>query len=199
MKLGSGYVIHRIGPKIRAYRKEQGLRLIDLSKAANISSAMLSKIENGRIIPTIPTLFQLISVLQVEPHDFFAEINGKQTADGYVLVRKEHFVPYVKEENAIGFNYQSIFEHTVSGNDFQISLVTLDPGNKRPQVSTSAYEFVYMISGSMKFHLEDTALDLHTGDALFFDGRIRHTPVNQQDTPTTYLVVYFFVEEQETE
>jgi len=87
MKLGSGYVIHRIGPKIRAYRKENGMRLVDLSKAARISSAMLSKIENGRIIPTIPTLFQLISVLKVEPQDFFAEINDRKNFSGYVLVR----------------------------------------------------------------------------------------------------------------
>ncbi len=199
MKLGSGYVIHRIGPKIRAYRKEKGLRLIDLSKAARISSAMLSKIENGRIIPTIPTLFQLISVLQVEPQDFFAEINDSKNFSGYVLVRKENYVSYVKEESAIGFNYQSIFEHTVNGNDFQISLVNLEPGNKRPKVATSAFEFIYMIAGEMKFHLKDTVLDMHTGDSLFFDGRIKHTPVNTQDTPVTYLVIYFFIEEQEEE
>lgn len=113
--------------------------------------------------------------------------------------RKEHFAPYAKEKSAIRFNDPSIFEHTVGGNDFPISFVTLDPGNQRPQVSTLAYEFVCMISGRMKFHPEETVLDLHTGDALFFDGRIRHTPVNQEDTPTTYLIFYFFAEEPETE
>lgn len=199
MNLGSGYVIHRIGPKIRAYRKERGLRLVDLSKAATISSAMLSKIENGRIIPTIPTLFQLIGVLGVEPQDFFAEINDAANFSGYLLVRKENYVPYVKEENAVGFHYQSILEHTLHNNDFQISIVTLDPGNKRPLVTTAAFEFLYMIKGEIKFHLEDTVLDIREGDSLFFDGRIKHAPFNQQKAPVLYLIIYFFVEDDEKE
>jgi transcriptional regulator with XRE-family HTH domain len=199
MNLGSGYVIHRIGPKIRAYRKEKGMRLVDLSKAANVSSAMLSKIENGRIIPTIPTLFQLIGVLGVEPQDFFAEINDQGNFNDYLLVRKENYVPYVKEESAVGFHYQSIFEHTLHNNDFQISLVTLDPGNRRPLVSTAAYEFLYMISGEVKFHLEDAVLDIREGDSLFFDGRVKHAPFNQQSHPVQYLIIYFFVDEAEEE
>ncbi|KGE86468.1 MAG: helix-turn-helix domain-containing protein [Phaeodactylibacter xiamenensis] len=196
MKLGSGYAIHRIGPKLRAYRKEKELRLVDLSKAAGISSAMLSKIENGRIIPTIPTLFQLISVLGVEPQDFFAEINEQGKFSGYLLVRKENYVPYVKEESAEGFQYQSIFEHTLDNNDFQISIVALEPGNKRPLVSTAAYEFLYIIDGEIKFHLENTVLDLRKGDSLFFDGRIKHAPFNHQKTQVQYLVIYFFVSEE---
>ncbi len=199
MKLGSGYVIHRIGPKIRTYRKEKGLRLVDLSKAAGVSSAMLSKIENGRIIPTIPTLFQLIGVLGVEPQDFFAEINGQSGFGGYLLVRQENYVPYVKEESAVGFHYRSIFEHTLNNNDFQISIVTLEPGNKRPLVSTSAFEFLYLIKGEIKFHLEDNVLDVREGDSLFFDGRIRHAPFNHQKEPVTYLVIYFFVEDSTEE
>ncbi|MCI5058156.1 MAG: XRE family transcriptional regulator [Flavobacteriales bacterium] len=197
MKLGSGYEIHQIGPKLRAYRKEKELRLIDLSKAAGVSSAMLSKIENGRIIPTIPTLFQLINVLGVEPQDFFAEINQQGDFSGYLLVRQENYVPYVKEESAVGFHYQSIFEHTLDNNDFQISIVTLDPGNKRPLVSTAAYEFLYMIEGEVKFHLDDTVLNLRKGDSLFFDGRIKHAPFNQQKSPVQYLVIYFFVSDEE--
>ncbi len=197
MKLESGYVIHRIGPKLRAYRKDKGLRLVDLSKAAGISSAMLSKIENGRIIPTIPTLFQLISVLGVEPQDFFAEINEQGAFSGYLLVRKENYVPYIKEESAVGFDYRSIFEHSLKSSDFQISIVTLEPGNQRPLVSTAAFEFLYMIEGDIKFHLEDTILDLRKGDSLFFDGRIRHAPFNQQKSPVHYLVIYFFIDDEE--
>lgn len=199
MKLNAGYAIHRIGPQLRDYRKEKNMRLIDLSRQANVSSAMLSKIENGRIIPTIPTLFQLITALDVDPSTFFSELNDQNKFSNYLLIRHENYVPYVKEENAVGFHYQSILEHTQQSDNFQISIVTLDPNNKRPLVSTAAFEFLYVIEGQMKYQLDDTMLEIRKGDSLFFDGRIPHVPINHHDTPTIYLVIYFFIKENQTE
>lgn len=173
------------------------MRLVDLSNQANISSAMLSKIENGRIIPTIPTLFQLITALDVEPSAFFAELNDQNKFSNYLLIRQENYVSYIKEESAQGFNYQSILEHTQGSDNFQISLVTLDPDNKRPQVSTNAFEFLFLIEGQIKFHLEETVLEIRKGDSLFFDGRIPHVPINTQKQPVIYLVIYFFITEEQ--
>lgn len=192
MNLGSSYLIHRIGSKIREHRKLRNMRLIDLAKASSVSSAMLSKIENGRIIPTIPTLFDLIRVLNIEPQDFFAEINDDTKFSGYLLIRKENYVPYVKEETAIGFHYKSILEYNLEGYAFQISIVTLEPGNTRPQVSTAAFEYLYIIHGEVKYHLEDTVLDLRPGDSIFFDGNIPHVPINETKKEVVYLVIYFF-------
>jgi mannose-6-phosphate isomerase-like protein (cupin superfamily) len=175
------------------------MRLVDLSNQANISSAMLSKIENGRIIPTIPTLFQLITALDVEPSTFFAELNDQNKFSNYLLIRQENYVSYIKEESAQGFNYQSILEHTLGSDNFQISLVTLDPDNKRPQVSTNAFEFLFLIEGQIKFHLEETVLEIRKGDSLFFDGRIPHVPINTQKQPVIYLVIYFFIMEEQDE
>jgi len=196
MKLTSSYLIHRIGSKIREHRKSRQMRLVDLADAAGISSAMLSKIENGRVIPTIATLFQLIGVLKIPPQDFFAEIDNDDAFSNYVLVRKENYIPYVKEESAVGFHYRSILEYSIDSGAFQISIVTLDPGNTRPKVSTEAYEFLYIIEGEFKFYLDETVLDLRAGDSLFFDGNIPHVPVNQQKKPATYIVIYFFLKKE---
>lgn len=201
MNLGSSYLIHRIGSKIREHRKARDMRLVDLAEAAHLSSAMLSKIENGRIIPTIPTLFELIRVLRIEPQDFFAEINDDTKFSSYILIRKANYVPYVKEESAVGFHYRSILEYQLDqSNAFQISIVTLDPNNRRPAVTTAAYEYLYLIEGEIQYHLADEVLDLRAGDSLFFDGNIPHVPVNETRKEATYLVVYFFYgEDKRTE
>ncbi len=199
MNLDSSYVIHRIGSKIREHRKAKNLRLVDLADAANISSAMLSKIENGRIIPTIPTLFDLIQVLEIEPQDFFAEINHDTKLTDYILIRKENYVPYVKEESAVGFQYKSILEYSLNGNAFQISIVTLQPGNTRPKVSTDAYEYLFLINGEVKYHLGEDVLTLKAGDSIFFDGNIPHVPINESKQEVTYIVIYFFLKKNEQE
>ena len=195
MEFQSNHVIHRIGAKIRDLRKANSLRLAELAQRANLSTALLSKIENGRIIPTIPKLLDLIQVLGVEPQDFFAEINDQAEFSGYILIRKENFSPYVKEETAVGFDYRSILEYPldVAVQSFQISLVTLEPGNQRPKIATNAYEFLYLISGDIKFHLGEQVLSLRAGDALFFDGNLPHVPLNQQGQPAVYLILYFFL------
>lgn len=193
MELASNYIIHKIGAKIRAYRKAKKMRVLDLANASGISSAMVSKIENGRIIPTIPTLFEIIRVLNVEPENFFAGISDNKFA-GYLLIRHEDYVPYVKEENAVGFNYRSILEHHHNGNAFQISIVELLPDSSRPQVTTAAFEYLYVMQGEIAYHLGDNVFNLRTGDSIFFDGNIPHVPINKTGEKVIYLVLYLFMD-----
>lgn len=195
MEIGAHYVIHKIGAKIRSYRKALNLRLLDVAQASGVSAAMVSKIENGRIVPTIPTLFDIIRVLNVEPEEFFAGINNSKFA-GYILLRQEDYVPYVKEESAVGFNYRSILEHHHNGSAFQISLVELLPGAQRPPVTTAAFEYLYVITGNIDYYLGDQVFPLRAGDSIFFDGNIPHVPVNSTDDKVLYLVLYLFTQDK---
>jgi transcriptional regulator with XRE-family HTH domain len=187
-------VYHRIGGLIRKYRKDKGLKLLDLSGVTGIKSALLSKIENGRMLPTIPTLFTIIQKLGITPEIFFSELSAGSDFPGYLYLPKDGFSSYEKEEGAIGFQYQSVLESTFEGGAFQISLLTLNPGSRRAQVSTAAYEFVYVLNGPLQYELEDKTFDLAEGDALFFDGSIGHVPINNQNITCRLLVMYFFGE-----
>jgi transcriptional regulator with XRE-family HTH domain len=138
MNSDSNYLVHKIGPKLRAYRKQKNIRLMELSKATSISSAMISKIENGRIIPTLPRLLNIIHFLGITPEDFFSRINGESEAYNYLHVKRSEYQSYIKEESAEGFHYESILEKTIDGYAFQISFVTLKSGNKRPKSNYSS-------------------------------------------------------------
>lgn len=192
MELNSNILIHRIGAKIRENRKEKKIRLIDLAEGAQMSSAMMSKIENGRIIPTIPKLLNIINFLEITPEDFFAEINGNDDFPGFLIIKKKEYKTYVKEETAEGFHYESIIEKNLEGHAFQISLVTLEPNNYRPKVSTAAYEFIFLIEGEIEYHIGDKTLILEKGDSFFFDGSIPHVPMNKSNKDVKYIVIFFF-------
>ncbi len=189
---GKHLIYHKIGGLIRKYRKEKGLKLLDLSGVTGIKSALLSKIENGRMLPTIPTLFTIIQKLGVTPEVFFSELSAENSFPGYVYLPKDGFSVYEKEEGAVGFQYQSVLESNFDGGAFQISLLTLLPGSHRNQVTTAAFEFVYVLSGELQYQLEDKTFDLFEGDALFFDGNIAHVPVNHKNTTVRLLVMYLF-------
>ena len=184
----------KIGDTIRKYRKERNLKLQELAALIDMSSSMLSKIENGRMIPTIPTLFAIIHKLGISVESFFSELKEKDQFPGYIFIPQSDYVPYVKEEDVSGFDYYSILEHRMESGSFQISLLHISPASRRPKVVTAAYEYIYLISGTVRYSLGDNVFEMQTGDSLFFDGNIPHVPVNESKMMAIILVVYFFSE-----
>ena len=60
-----------IGRRIRKSRKEQKLRLEDLSFVSGIEPASLSRIENGKRDPRLSTLIRIANRLRISPSSLF--------------------------------------------------------------------------------------------------------------------------------
>jgi uncharacterized cupin superfamily protein len=60
-------------------------------------------------------------------------------------------------------------------------------------VHTEAYEYKYIIRGSLKYEIEGQDYLLEEGDSIFFDGRLGHKLSNPGTTDTLILVIYFFL------
>ncbi|WP_026954526.1 helix-turn-helix domain-containing protein [Algoriphagus vanfongensis] len=188
---GSNYLTSFIGGKIKDLRKSQDLKLGELSDISGISIAMLSKIENGRVYPTIPTLIQVLNSLKADLNEFFADLNQEEEFPGYLLYKKSDYKSIKKEEESIGFDYQMVMNRKMEKSSMEISLLTISPGAQREPVSTNGFEFLYLIKGNLSYTLGDSTLSLEEGDSLFFNGEIPHVPVNHSDTDVMLLVIYF--------
>jgi transcriptional regulator with XRE-family HTH domain/quercetin dioxygenase-like cupin family protein len=71
-----------IGEKLRTARQERGMSLRDLAGKADISASMLSQIETGKVFPSVRSLYDIASALDVTVDYFFPEQNnGNQTGD----------------------------------------------------------------------------------------------------------------------
>lgn len=64
-KSGSQESLPPIGRRIRALRKLQRLRLLDLADRAGCSESLLSRIETGQVMPSLSTLHRLSQGLRV--------------------------------------------------------------------------------------------------------------------------------------
>src|SRR5262245_40793786 len=47
---------YEIGRKLRTLRLKKKIALVDLGKHTGLSASMLSQLENGKLVPTLPTL-----------------------------------------------------------------------------------------------------------------------------------------------
>jgi transcriptional regulator with XRE-family HTH domain len=60
-----------IGSALERERKHRGLTLRDLAAKAGVSASLLCSIEKGRVNPSVSTLFELATALEVPPQTFF--------------------------------------------------------------------------------------------------------------------------------
>jgi transcriptional regulator with XRE-family HTH domain len=70
---GQSLEVYSIGLKLRALRSRKGLTLSRLAAETGLSTALLSKLETDRMIPTLPTLANICRVYGVGIGFFFAD------------------------------------------------------------------------------------------------------------------------------
>ncbi|MGY0407288.1 MAG: helix-turn-helix domain-containing protein [Polaribacter sp.] len=189
MNTNDTYIISWIGKKIRDIRFSKNWSLTEMAERSGISIAMLSKIENSRVYPTFPTLIQILKILQVDLNLFFDAVTEEPTFPGFIVLKKENYKITDKEE-ATGFQYKNIISRNLQDLSLEISLLTLSKSAKRKPVSTEGFEFLYLLKGEIDFTLDNKIIKLTEGDALYFDGRIPHVPVNCLEEESILLILY---------
>src|ERR1700737_3894741 len=64
---------YELGRKLKQLRLRKKIALVDLGKHTGLSASMLSQLENGKLIPTLPTLARIAMVFDVSLDHFFGE------------------------------------------------------------------------------------------------------------------------------
>lgn len=189
-----GAFLVEISKKIKECRTEKRFTAQELADRSGVTKGLISQIENGRTIPSLPVLFSIIKSLEVNVGDFFAEIAAHAEPEP-VIVRKKDAYENFSKEDAVGFFYQRIMVRNVPQSTVDIVLLRLEPGSSRPKVETEAFEYKYIISGKVAYQINGHSYVLEAGDSLFFDGRLPHVPQTIGEEPAIMLIVYFFKQE----
>jgi len=184
-------VLIQISNRIKDLRREQGITVQELADKADVSKGLISQIENGRTIPSLIVLIDIVKSLGINLDKFFSEINTRQDRNLILVKRREEY-QYFEKEQAEGFHYHRIFTQSIKNATIDIVLLELDEKAHRPLISTEAYEYKYIISGKAKFIFEDQEIAFNAGDSMLFDGRIPHSPRNTGKGKLSMLAIYFF-------
>jgi transcriptional regulator with XRE-family HTH domain len=184
----TNHIVANIGSQIKEIRKQKGLTIQAIVEATGISKGMLSKIENGRTIPTLPTLIAVTQALEIDLSLFFDNLESAKPSA--VIVKKPSDFVHIEKENAVGFLYKLVLSRKLEDIVFEVVLLELQPDCQRGRVVTDGLEFKLVLEGEVEYHIGEEIYYLQQGDAIFFDGRIPHVPVNQGTVVTKMLVVY---------
>src|ERR1700689_5694549 len=89
--ISQGLGRYSIGEKLRAMRLGKSMGLVELGKHTGLSAALLSKLERGKLFPTLPTLLRIAMVFGVGLDYFFTDERKRRVVG---VVRREERVRF---------------------------------------------------------------------------------------------------------
>jgi len=180
-----GDLAKKIGIRLKELRQDGGLTLEKLAVATDLSSAFLSRIENGLSIPSIPTLQSIADALSVNIGFFFRDGDQQQYKITYQGARKK----IVTEK---GYEIEILNEGMM--NPFmEPAIVTNMRKDREPEVEASVHEgqeFMYVIEGKLELILGGKKYALKKGDAAYWNGSIPHKGISVSQKPARTLNVH---------
>jgi len=172
--LREGLTEYAIGEKLRALRLRKKMGLVELGAHTSLSSALLSKIERGRIFPTLPTLLRIALVFGVGLDYFFA---GAREKPMLAVARKGERVALPERAGAreTAYRFESL-DYGATERRFNAYYAEFLPQSRdraRPHSHTGV-EFLYVLEGTLALYIGDQDLRLEAGDAVYFDSQVQH-------------------------
>lgn len=172
--LQEGLKDYAIGEKIRSLRLKKKIGLVELGQHTGLSPAMLSKIETGRLFPTLPTLLRIALVFSVGLEYFFAGARDKPLV---AVVRKAERVrlPERQDGREIAYRFESL-DYPAAERRFNSYYAEFFPviREKLRMHTHAGVEFIYTLQGTLSVHVDAEEHALESGDSMYFDSGIRH-------------------------
>ncbi len=175
----------RIGARIRDLRADSNLTLDALAQRADVSRAMLSRIERGESSPTAQLLNKVCGGLGVTLSQLFA---GTESP-GNPLSRRTDQPTW---RDPASHYLRRTVSPTGTGSQVDITEIEFPPAASvafDSQRLTHADQHIWVLDGTLELQLGDDRYRLETGDCLMmrFDRPILFR--NPTDSPTRYAVI----------
>jgi transcriptional regulator with XRE-family HTH domain len=178
-----------IGREVRAHRKQQNITVAEMSRLTDLSTGMLSKIENGNTSPSLTTLQTLAKALSVPLTAFFKGYEERREA---VHTRSGEGVEIEREGTRAGHQY-NLLAHIGSNSSGVIVepyLITLQSNaDVFKTFQHDGIEMIYMLEGEVDYLHGSEIYNLQPGDTLFFDADAPHGPEKLITLPARYLSI----------
>lgn len=158
---------------LRHHRVAAGLAIRELGRASGVSSAMISRIENAQVSPSLSTLEALAVALSVPVISFFqhtiqtADINFVKAGEG--LVAKRFAPDHVHDYRVLA----NLGDDALKFSAARVTLHRSENGT-HPMYSTRGYVFLTLIDGTCTYSCGGTDFEMESGDCLTFDAQLRH-------------------------
>ncbi len=162
-----------VGQTLQRLRHERELTLGDLAARAQVSTAMISRIENANVSPSLSTLQSLADALDVPlmalfaRSDIAADVHHARVGDG---------LPARRITQGHAHDYLLLGKHSAPGGIFQSARIRIskEQSGNLPSYQHEGHVFIYMIEGQATYRCGGENFRMSAGDTLSFDAKLPH-------------------------
>lgn len=171
-------VLAGVGPRLRALRRARGATLAALANETGLTASTLSRLENGKLRPTLEQLLPLARAHGVPLDDLVA---APPTGDPRIHlrpVRRSGLVMVPLTRRAGGIQAYKVI-YPPAGRT----------ATRKPRTHVG-YEWFYVLNGQVRFLLGEQEFLVGVGEAVEFDTRIPHWIGSADERPAELLTLF---------
>ncbi|WP_201861901.1 helix-turn-helix domain-containing protein [Microvirga soli] len=174
-----------LGSRLRELRRTQSLTLEMLAQRAQVSRAMISKIERGEKMPTVGILVRIATCLNVS----LSALLGEQAQSSAIQLQRAQRRSRFRDPST-GFEREAVFS-PAEGDDIELVRHVL-PGFQSTGL-LSPYpvptrKLIFSPSGPLVVKIGDETFYMEPGDALRFDVTSAYSFSNPEAAPVSYYL-----------
>ena len=178
MTSGAQDVLAGVGPRLRALRRKRGTTLAELAAETGLTASTLSRLETGRLRPTLEQLLPLARAHGVPLDDL---VQAPPTGDPRVHLRP------VRRSGLVVIRLTA---HAGGIQAYKVVYPPADPGSVPTLQTHEGYEWFYVLDGRVRFVLGSQDLRLGPGEAAEFDTREPHSIGSADAQPAEVLTLF---------
>lgn len=165
-----------VSKKIKEYRLSKGFSIKELAQLTGVTSSLLSQIEKGSANPSINTLKQISTALEIPLFNFF--INDDSTQN--LVVRKENRKKIMFSEED-SFAYELLTPDSQGTIEFMLMNIPAKKSSSKELFSHKGEEVAYVMKGSVNLYLLNTVMTLNCGDSVRIPPHSNHKWENTKE------------------
>jgi len=161
-----------IGANLHRERKRQQLSLDELSETSQVSKAMLSQIETGKVNPTVAVLWKIIQALGI---DFEVLLqSGSEDKRRFEVNRGHQITSLITQSSGTLFR---VISPVSMANELEFYHVTQEPGCTHHSAGhlPGTEELIAVLKGRINVKAGNNEAELQKGDFLAFEADLPHS------------------------
>jgi XRE family transcriptional regulator, regulator of sulfur utilization len=184
--VGAAELGRRVAENLRHKRKLRAMSLDDLAKASGVSRAALSQVETCKTNPTVGLLWKIAVGLGVP----FADLLG-QPKSGISVLRRGDAQVLRSVDGKLESRPLSPAGASALVEIYELRLAARSTHSSEPHAS-GTHEFLTVLSGSLRLHVDDEILELMAGDTVSFPADRTHAYENPAGSEARYHNVILY-------
>ena len=168
------------GQAVRARRNQLGITLEQLAQVSSVSTGALSKIERGRLSPSLRNAVAIAHALGCEVNDLLP------TQSTAIHRQQDHLLV---TDTSSGIVRRTLARPSVDIEMLSYSVPMGAQSPKFPPHKKGALEIFYVLVGSLKIHAGAEVFELYQGDSAVISVDVEHCFFNSGNTTAEFTLM----------